>query len=164
MVNTYMFENAKAIISGIVLLVVISLVGGSLWYYNWSKNQIEMLKNNNAILDTAVKTNEKTIKSLQVDMVRNQTVLKELDTRFQDSRTQNEVLRSKLSEHDLGYLAAMKPGLIQKRVNAGTTDAGRCFEIVSGAPLTDKEKAATLKSEINTICPDIANPSYKVKP
>ena len=29
-----------------------------------------------------------------------------------------------------------------------------------GAELTDKEKAATKKSEINRECPSIANPSY----
>ena len=36
----------------------------------------------------------------------------------------------------------------------------RCVEIASGAPLTEKEKTATKKSEINSECPSIANPNY----
>ncbi len=36
----------------------------------------------------------------------------------------------------------------------------RCVEIAMGSPLTDKEKNATKKSEINSECPSIANPKY----
>ena len=38
--------------------------------------------------------------------------------------------------------------------------ANRCIEIASGAELTEAEKNATKKSEINTECPSIANPNY----
>jgi hypothetical protein len=45
-------------------------------------------------------------------------------------------------------------------INKGSANATRCIEIASGAELTENEKNATKKSEINPECPSIANPSY----
>jgi hypothetical protein len=61
---------------------------------------------------------------------------------------------------DLGKASIERPELIEKVINRGTDRASRCIEIASGAPLTDAEKNATKKSEINTECPSIANPNY----
>ena len=69
-------------------------------------------------------------------------------------------MRDKLSKHELGALAEAKPGLVQKLVNKGSANAARCFEILTGSPLSESERAATKKSEINSSCPDIANPNY----
>ena len=46
-------------------------------------------------------------------------------------------------------------------INKGTKNALRCMEIAMGAELTEKEKNATKKSEINPECFNIANPSYQ---
>lgn len=43
------------------------------------------------------------------------------------NRTQR-ALNAILSRHDLGALAARKPGLVEARVNRGAADAGRMFE------------------------------------
>jgi hypothetical protein len=86
-----------------------------------------------------------------------------LNKQFQEARKENNVLKEKLSEHDIGYLAAQRPKTMQRLFNKGTKDVGRCFEILSGAPLTEEEKSATKKSQANSSCPDIANPNYKAK-
>ena len=61
---------------------------------------------------------------------------------------------------DFGKVAKEKPKVIERIINKGSDNALRCLEIAMGAELTDKEKAATKKSEINRECPSIANPSY----
>jgi hypothetical protein len=63
-------------------------------------------------------------------------------------------------KRDVGKLAIEKTKLIEKIINKGSVNAKRCIEIASGAPLTEKEKNATKKSEINPECPSIANPDY----
>ena len=63
-------------------------------------------------------------------------------------------------KRDVGKLAIEKTKLIEKIINKGSVNAKRCIEIASGAELTEKEKNATKKSEINPECPSIANPSY----
>ncbi len=59
---------------------------------------------------------------------------------------------------DFGKVAKEKPKVIERIINKGSDNALRCLEIAMGAELTDKEKAATKKSEINRECPSIANP------
>ena len=61
---------------------------------------------------------------------------------------------------DVGKLAIAKTKSIERITNKGSVNATRCIEIASGSPLTEKEKNATKKSEINTECPSIANPNY----
>ena len=61
---------------------------------------------------------------------------------------------------DVGKLAIQKPKPIERIINKGSANATRCIEIASGAELTENEKNATKKSEINPECPSIANPSY----
>ena len=61
---------------------------------------------------------------------------------------------------DVGKLAIAKTESIERITNGASALAMRCVEIASGSPLTEKEKNATKKSEINTECPSIANPNY----
>jgi len=61
---------------------------------------------------------------------------------------------------DVGKLAIAKTKSIERITNGASALATRCIEIASGSPLTEKEKNATKKSEINSECPSIANPKY----
>ena len=61
---------------------------------------------------------------------------------------------------DVGKLAIAKTESIERITNGASALAMRCVEIASGSPLTEKEKNATKKSEINSECPSIANPNY----
>jgi len=63
-------------------------------------------------------------------------------------------------KRDIGKLAIEKTKVIERIINKGGANANRCVEIASGAELTEKEKNATKKSEINPECPSIANPNY----
>jgi predicted nucleic acid-binding Zn-ribbon protein len=62
---------------------------------------------------------------------------------------------------DLGKTAMERPDAIERIVNKASDKALRCVEIAGGAPLTEQEKNATKKSEINSECPALANPRYK---
>lgn len=86
----------------------------------------------------------------------NATLRKEfaaLDERFNKINGKGEV-------RDLGKLADEKAKLVERVINTASNKAMRCAEIAMGAPLTEKEKNATKKSEINSECPSIANPNY----
>ena len=61
---------------------------------------------------------------------------------------------------DVGKLAIAKTKSVERLTNGASALATRCIEIASGSPLTEAEKNATKKSEINTECPSIANPNY----
>lgn len=61
---------------------------------------------------------------------------------------------------DLGKTALERPEAMERIVNKASDKALRCIEIAGGAKLTEAEKTATKKSEINSECPSIANPKY----
>ena len=61
---------------------------------------------------------------------------------------------------EVGKLAITKTKAIERITNGASALATRCIEIASGSPLTEAEKNATKKSEINSECPSIANPNY----
>ena len=159
-----MFSQIKiyAMIAGAVLLL--SMVGGAYWYYSWSQDEISTLRDNNAKLETAVSTQKEAIASMERDAQNMGQQIIVVNNQFKQARRERNALRDVLAKHDIAYLAYKKPGLVEKIINNGTEDVGRCFEILSGAPLTEREKAATKKSQTNSSCSDIANPNYKVKP
>ncbi len=61
---------------------------------------------------------------------------------------------------DVGKLAIQRTESIERITNGASALATRCIEIASGSQLTEVEKNATKKSEINSECPSIANPKY----
>jgi hypothetical protein len=72
---------------------------------------------------------------------------------YADIRKQNSRLSSKLADMDLGLLAVEKTDSIERAINRGTVNAGRCFEILSGAELTEDEINATDAKQFNKECP-----------
>jgi cell division protein FtsB len=140
-------------LAGILMIVMAVMVAGGYWYYNDTQERIAILTENNAKLQTAVATNEETINSLQADYAKIQETNSELNDKFANIRKQNSVLSDKLSKHDLGVLGANKPGLVERVINGASAKAGRCFELISGAELTEKETNAKSAKSFNSECP-----------
>lgn len=123
------------------------------WYYTDTQKTIAVLTENNAKLEMAVATNEETIATMAADFAAANAELKRVNTEFAAIRQQNNRLASKLADFDLGLLAANKPESIERAVNRGSANAGRCFELLSGADLTEDEKNAENGESFNKECP-----------
>lgn len=139
------------------MLIIIAILGGVGYggyaYYKDSQQRIATLTSNNAKLDGAVKSSEQAIASIQADMKKVNSQLKKVNSDFADIRAQNSQLAEKLETIDLGILAINKPQSIERAINRGTVNAGRCFEILSGSPLTVTEKEAKDGKTFNKECP-----------
>jgi hypothetical protein len=146
----------------IVAGLLFSVGYGAYWYYNDTQARIQILTENNANLETAVKTNEAAVKSMKADVRTAQAENVRINNQFEAGRARTRELESRLGKHDIGVLGEAKPGLVGNIVNKGTRDTQRCFEILSGSPLTKEELDATTKDKINTSCPNIANPNYVI--
>ena len=142
--------------------ILASAVIGAGIYVMKLRSDNAILKANQLKLESAVADQQELIASQKKDfeeiLAANQKMnelvsalkkdLDDLDKRFNKGK------------RDVGKLAIEKTKLIEKIINKGSVNAQRCIEIASGAELTEKEKNATKKSEINPECPSIANPSY----
>lgn len=140
-------------LAGATALMMLMLCAGFWVYYKDTQERISILTENNAQLEVGIRSSEAAISSLQADYQRVNGELDRVNTEFSAIREQNRVLGDKLAEHDLAVLGSSKPGLVERLVNRGSANAGRCFELLSGADLTDREKEATSGEAFNKECP-----------
>ena len=127
--------------------------GGAYTYVTNLQKTAEIHRLNAERLEVAVAQNEEALRVQKENYEALQKNLEEVNEEFQAARAQNSVLTTKLAEHDLNALAAERPDSITRLINRGTVNAGRCFEILSGAPLNDKEKEAKSAKSFNNECP-----------
>jgi len=146
----------------LILTVVIGAVGFGAWkYYQYTQEQIRIYAVNAATAELAQQQAEAAIESIKRDMVEIQAQFTKVTSQFEVAQGRVDALENKLSEHEIGNLAQKKPKLIEKIVDKGTKDVLRCYEILTGSPLTEDEIAVTKKSKANTTCSDVANPNYR---
>ena len=153
-----MFGSIRLVMVGLL----ITGIAGAGVYVMKLRSDNAILKANQVKLEEAVSSQKELIAKQQEDfkeiLAANQKMnelvgvlkkdLDDLDNRFnKDGR-------------DFGKIAIEKTDAINRIINKGSDNATRCIEIASGAELTEEERNATKKSEINRECPGIANPSY----
>jgi hypothetical protein len=144
----------------IVIGILIALMSGAAYfYYSSTQAKIEQLLTNNAVLeennkqlDTANNENLNTIDNLQFYYKQSEDQFNQLQSEFQSIREQNQKLKERLGKHELDVLAAAKPNLVENVINNASKNSLRCFELLSGAPLTDKERNAKNEREFNSEC------------
>jgi hypothetical protein len=151
----------------LIMFVVMGVLGGVFyWYYNDTQEKLAILHENNAKLEVATQIQTDAIQSLEDDVAKANVLRKQTEELFAAARAQVNDLEDKfnktsalLGKRDIGTLAQAKPKVIAKIVTKGTKNINRCFEIVSGSQLTEKEADAEKPSQLNSSCPAIANPN-----
>ena len=87
---------------------------------------------NNAKLGSAVQTQKAAIKSMENNFNKQAKLVGTLQTKLSEAETGYKKLASKLRRHDLEELSRAKPGLMEKRINRGTTRLLNELEEISG--------------------------------
>jgi len=140
-------------LAGVMFLIMLAMGGIGYWYYNDTQERMAILQENNAKLEIAVATNEEALESLQADYASAQNEIASLNDAYTAIRRQNQRLADKLQEIDLTAAAIANAEGIERAVNRGSENAGRCFELLSGAELTEKERTAENDIAFNKECP-----------
>ena len=139
-----------------MIFAIVSLLGVGFAGYKIFTNmqeKIYTLTDENTKLNGAVETQKQAIKDLEEGMKRAQEETQRVNAEFAAIQQQNRVLSDKLAKFDLAVLGERKPGLVEKVINKATVKVGRCFELLSGSPLTDAEKSSKTAAEFNNECP-----------
>ena len=141
--------------------------GGGLWYVQHLKSENEILTLNNEKLEGAVAEQKAVIEQQLKDIETIQSINKDLQAKNSKLSADLDVANEKFNKvnasgerRDVGNLAVQKPRSIEIIERKREKQRARCFEIAQGSPLTEEEKNATKKSQINAECPNIANPNY----
>mgnify|MGYP001349112816 FL=1 len=158
-----MFSSIKIAL----MLVVLAGAGGGFMYVKNLKADLATSEANNAKLEQSVESQKAVIKQMKEDFEAMTKIKAEIEKQNKILKAEFAALDKKFNKingkgevRDIGDLATKRPESVEKIINKGSTNAMRCSEIAMGSPLTEKEKNATKKSEINSECPSIANPNY----
>jgi len=145
----------------ITIIMILGLSGAGL-YVMKLRSDNAILKANQIKLEQGIESQKKVLEQQKKDFQEILQANKELNGLINNLKKDLEDLDKRFTKknRDIGKLAIERTGAIERIINKATDKAARCIEIASGAPLTEQEIKATLKSEINTECPSIANPNY----
>ena len=118
-----------------MLILVLGVVGGAgygaYYYYTDTQARIATLTENSAKLEQATSTQKQTIDTLVADAAKFQELNRELNTKLEAANEYKDTLIDKLRKHDLAKLSLKKPGLVEKKINAGTKKLFESFEEIS---------------------------------
>ena len=154
-----LFGQVKMVFTIIMLLGI----AGAGAYVLKLRGDNAILKGNQVKMEQALETQTKFIEQQKKDyeaiLKANQEVNKLVGNLKKDIDDLDK--RFNKGTRDLGKTALERPEAMERIINKASDKALRCVEIAGGAKLTEAEKTATKKSEINSECPAIANPAYK---
>jgi uncharacterized coiled-coil protein SlyX len=150
-----------------MLVIMLGGLAGGVAYVMKLRADLAVSEANNAKLESAVSDQKavieqqsKDVEAIRSAMTEQNALNEKLNASIKDLSDKFNKVNASGEKRDIGNLAEQKPKLMQRAINRGTKNALRCMEIAMGSPLTEKEKNAVKKSQINPECPDIANPSY----
>jgi len=142
--------------------IIISAVIGAGAYVMKLQRDNTILKENAVKLESAISEQKQVIENQKKDFEEILNANKKINELINNLKKDLDDLDKRFTkkDRDIGKLAIDKPKAVERVLNKGADNATRCIEIASGSPLTEEEKNATKKSEINPECSSIANPKY----
>ena len=145
-----------------IIVIVITGIAGAGMYVMKLRSDNAILQANQIKLELAVEDQKQLIQNQKKDFKDILDANKKMNALVTALKNDLDDLDKRFNKknRDIGKLAIQKPKPIERIINKGSANATRCIEIASGAELTENEKNATKKSEINPECPSIANPKY----
>ena len=153
-----MFGSIRLVMVGLL----ITGIAGAGVYVMKLRSDNAILKANQVKLEEAVSSQKELIVKQQNDFKEILAANKKMNELVSNLKKDLDDLDNRFNKdgRDFGKIAIEKTDAINRIINKGSDNASRCIEIASGAELTEEERNATKKFEINRECPGIANPSY----
>ena len=142
-------------------IIITSLLGAGAYVLKLQRDNV-ILKENAVKLESAISEQKTLIENQKKDFAEILEANKKINALVNNLKKDLDDLDKRFTkkDRDIGKLAIERTKVIERIINKGSENAKRCIEIASGSPLTEEEKNATKKSEINPECPSIANPKY----
>jgi len=115
-----------------LVFIVLAAAGGGLFYVKQLQSNLEIMRLNNAKLETAVETSEKSIALLKEDNVRLNNLSDQLTKDLQKAEAYGDNLRNRLRELDLVQDAIRDSEDLEGRMNGATAKLWRELEAATG--------------------------------
>ena len=126
---------------------VVVFAAGLYWYVSNLQATVRILEANNVKLEYAVSEQQRLIEQQQRD-TQSITAIMKSQAKLTSSLTNSLIelnekfhkVNGKGVQRDIGRIGERKPLLVQNIINKSTTNALRCFELLTGDALKENEK------------------------
>jgi predicted nucleic acid-binding Zn-ribbon protein len=110
----------KLIVAGVVTAVLLA-AGATVWmHYTGLLEEINVLRENTAKLQTAVQLKDSQISSLEAQAASSKENMETVQADFAQARAQAERVKTLFANHKFDKLAKAKPGLISRKMQRAT--------------------------------------------
>jgi predicted nuclease with TOPRIM domain len=117
------------------LMMILSGIGFSAYsYFNWSQNTIATLRENNTKLVQATETLQNTVKRMEADSARMETLNRELSGKLREAEAGLDRLRKRFTELDITREALENATSLETRINNAVNRLIRDFEEKTAIP------------------------------
>tara|TARA_Y100000389_G_scaffold129456_1_gene126930 strand:+ start:4475 stop:4849 length:375 start_codon:yes stop_codon:yes gene_type:complete len=106
----------------VMLVMVLAVAGGGLYYVKKLQYENELLKVNQIKLEESIGEQKEVITMQKESYEKIMVANSDLSKAVKELNSAKATLQKKLADHDINYLAVQKPGLIERIVNKGTKD------------------------------------------
>ena len=115
-----------------LVFIILAAAGGGLFYVKQLQSNLEIMRLNNAKLETAVETTEKSLALLKEDNIRLNNLSDQLTKDLQKAEQYGDNLRNRLRELDLVQDAIRDSKDLEGRMNGATAKLWRELEAATG--------------------------------
>lgn len=140
------FLAGKTVLKLLPYIAIVTIIIGAVGYHYYKLNSVQSdltkaeqtigvlridlatSQANEEKLTSAVMDQNESIQLLEQQRQSDQAKINKLSKEYNLSRKHVDNLRKLLSKHDLAYLSSRKPGLIEPRINKGTSNVGKKIE------------------------------------
>ena len=136
-------------LSIIMGFLLIATAGGSYFYINMQRSEIEKLQvelqtavNNQQVLESTIAQQNTQMQEQLENQRQNQARIAELSEMNDEARQEVTEMRNTFARHDLNNLAIARPGLIEGIVNRGTAQVHQQFVDLTNPRQFDEVVAA----------------------
>ena len=111
------------LLKAVLPLVIVTMVSGAGYFgYDYLTTKNKILEQNLQKIESVVETQNKTINTMEKNLVSIETAQKNLNTNFKKIENDTSKLSKLFSNHDFKNLVEKKPNLIENRVNKKTEE------------------------------------------
>ena len=142
------------------ILFALAVLAGVVFYVKHNESVKDQLQAENAQLQASISvykdanaTLNDTVDFLEAQSKKRAEEFLKTESRFAEINDQNQSLLDRIAEIETAVKAAENPAAVAVIINDISRNLNRCFELASGASLTDKEKNAKNENEFNPECP-----------
>ena len=115
-----------------LVFIILAAAGGGLFYVKQLQSNLEIMRLNNAKLETAVETTEKSLALLKEDNIRLNNLSDQLTKDLQKAEAYGDSLRNRLRQLDLVQDAIRDSKDLEGRMNGATAKLWRELEAATG--------------------------------